>query len=95
MAAKKPATKKTRTAVQATKDSAPERDAPTAKEAEGQTRKVSCAPCPALNVRKAPDSDSEVVGEIADGAVAVFGPDEGGWCRCEAEGGYVKAAFLA
>lgn len=93
MAPRKTATKKntTSTTEESVKTTV-ETMAETPKKAASVNKTVSCAPHPAVNVRKEPKADAEVVGEFKNGEKIECEKPVGGWAKTDK--GYVMSKFL-
>lgn len=59
-----------------------------------EAAKVSCSGYEALNVRKEPSKDAEIIGSLKNGAEVKAMPEADGWRKLEG-GGYVVGRFLA
>ena len=59
---------------------------------ETACKTVSCLPHPALNIRKEPNSDAEVIGEYKNGAEVPCEKPVKGWAKTD--DGYVMSKFL-
>ena len=59
---------------------------------EKACKTVSCLPHPALNIRKEPNSDAEVIGEYKNGAEVPCEKPVKGWAKTD--DGYVMSKFL-